>query len=148
MKRHCGVAGQLTACVVCCGSEMVTRSCCHHLLLPATSFAGWACFKLNTRCHWRQQGAHLDTLLDDSENCRCCCCCCCSCLAVLPLVTERLGHPRESVRKKAVMALHHFYQMDPDRSGQLAGAAGPALNSSCQSRPVGAIGRCGGACSE
>jgi hypothetical protein len=34
---------------------------------------------------------------------------------------ERLTHPRESVRKKAVMALLHFHQMDPDRSGPLAG---------------------------
>ncbi|WIA23806.1 hypothetical protein OEZ85_013480 [Tetradesmus obliquus] len=41
--------------------------------------------------------------------------------AVLPLVIERLSHPRESVRKKAVMALLHFHQMDPDRSGPLAG---------------------------
>eukprot|EP00775_Hariotina_reticulata_P003094 gene3094-3373_t len=41
-------------------------------------------------------------------------------LKMLPLVMERLSHPRESVRKKAVMALHHFYQMDPERSGQLA----------------------------
>lgn len=42
-------------------------------------------------------------------------------LTVLPLVIERLTHPRESVRKKAVMALHHFVQMDPDKSGALAG---------------------------
>jgi hypothetical protein len=40
---------------------------------------------------------------------------------VLPLVIERLSHPRESVRKKAVMALLHFHQMDPDRSGPLSG---------------------------
>ena len=41
--------------------------------------------------------------------------------AVLLLVIERLSHPRESVRKKAVMALLHFHKMDPDRSGPLEG---------------------------
>lgn len=41
---------------------------------------------------------------------------------VLPLVIERLSHPRECVRKKAVMALLHFHHMDPDRSGALMGA--------------------------
>lgn len=53
--------------------------------------------------------------------------------AVLPLVIERLSHPRESVRKKAVMALHHFYQMDPERSGPLAGKqqSGIGLNPGC-----------------
>lgn len=30
--------------------------------------------------------------------------------AVLPQVVELLGHPKEAVRKKAVMALHRFYQ--------------------------------------
>ncbi|XP_019156389.1 PREDICTED: AP-4 complex subunit epsilon-like isoform X2 [Ipomoea nil] len=33
--------------------------------------------------------------------------------AVLPQVTELLGHPKEAVRKKAVMALHRFYQKSP-----------------------------------
>ncbi|KAF8060347.1 AP-4 complex subunit epsilon [Scenedesmus sp. PABB004] len=41
--------------------------------------------------------------------------------AVLPLVVERLGHGREGVRKKAVMALTHFAAMDPARTGPLAG---------------------------
>lgn len=45
----------------------------------------------------------------------------CCAFPVLPHVIERLTHPRESVRKKAVMALLHFHQMDPDRSGPLAG---------------------------
>jgi hypothetical protein len=44
-----------------------------------------------------------------------------SAAAVFPHVIERLTHPRESVRKKAVMALLHFHAMDPDRSGPLAG---------------------------
>ncbi|KAG0492827.1 hypothetical protein HPP92_006225 [Vanilla planifolia] len=33
--------------------------------------------------------------------------------AVLPQVVELLGHPKEAVRKKAVMALHRFYQRSP-----------------------------------
>lgn len=33
--------------------------------------------------------------------------------AVLPQVAELLGHPKEAVRKKAVMALHRFYQRAP-----------------------------------
>ncbi|CAN6447754.1 unnamed protein product [Victoria cruziana] len=33
--------------------------------------------------------------------------------AVLPQVVELLGHPKEAVRKKAVMALHRFYQRAP-----------------------------------
>ncbi|CAH9142448.1 unnamed protein product [Cuscuta epithymum] len=33
--------------------------------------------------------------------------------AVLPQVADLLGHPKEAVRKKAVMALHRFYQKSP-----------------------------------
>lgn len=33
--------------------------------------------------------------------------------AVLPQVVELLGHQKEAVRKKAVMALHRFYQKAP-----------------------------------
>ncbi|KAK1270187.1 AP-4 complex subunit epsilon [Acorus gramineus] len=33
--------------------------------------------------------------------------------AILPQVVELLGHPKEAVRKKAVMALHRFYQKSP-----------------------------------
>ncbi|KAI4312870.1 hypothetical protein MLD38_037659 [Melastoma candidum] len=33
--------------------------------------------------------------------------------AVLPQVVELLGHPKEAVRKKAIMALHRFYQKSP-----------------------------------
>jgi hypothetical protein len=40
---------------------------------------------------------------------------------VLPLVLERLSHPKEAVRKKAIMALHHFTNLDPTRTGALAG---------------------------
>ncbi|MEW5297695.1 MAG: hypothetical protein WDW36_000882 [Sanguina aurantia] len=41
--------------------------------------------------------------------------------AVYPMVVERLRHPKEHVRKKAVMALHRFSQLDPSREGALAG---------------------------
>ncbi|GAX83960.1 hypothetical protein CEUSTIGMA_g11384.t1 [Chlamydomonas eustigma] len=41
--------------------------------------------------------------------------------AVLPTVMERLHHPKEHVRKKAVMVLHRFHQLDPRREGSLAG---------------------------
>ncbi|GIL65486.1 hypothetical protein Vafri_19255 [Volvox africanus] len=41
--------------------------------------------------------------------------------AVYPVVVERLRHPKEHVRKKAVMALHWFGQLDPRRDGPLAG---------------------------
>ncbi|KAI8465281.1 MAG: AP-4 complex subunit epsilon-1 [Monoraphidium minutum] len=41
--------------------------------------------------------------------------------AVYPVVVSRLGHPKEAVRKKAVMALHHFIRLDPHRTGALAG---------------------------
>ncbi|GLC48271.1 hypothetical protein PLESTB_000077700 [Pleodorina starrii] len=41
--------------------------------------------------------------------------------AVYPVVVERLRHPKEHVRKKAVMALHWFGQLDPRREGPLAG---------------------------
>jgi hypothetical protein len=37
---------------------------------------------------------------------------------------NRLSHPKEAVRKKAVMALHHFIRLDPHRTGALAGAPG------------------------
>ena len=41
--------------------------------------------------------------------------------AVLPGVTALLSHPKELVRKKAVMALHRFQQLDPDHEGALSG---------------------------
>ncbi|XP_043720484.1 AP-4 complex subunit epsilon-like isoform X2 [Telopea speciosissima] len=39
--------------------------------------------------------------------------------AVLPQVVELLGHPKESVRKKAIMALHRFYQRAPSSVAHL-----------------------------
>ncbi|KAK9907437.1 hypothetical protein WJX75_003646 [Coccomyxa subellipsoidea] len=42
--------------------------------------------------------------------------------AVLPAVTGLTSHPKELVRKKAVMALHRFQQLDPHHEGPLAGA--------------------------
>ena len=42
--------------------------------------------------------------------------------AVLPAVTGLTSHPKELVRKKAVMALHRFQQLDPKHEGQLSGA--------------------------
>ena len=39
--------------------------------------------------------------------------------AVLPTVTELLKHPKELVRKKAIMAVHRFEQLDPDHDGPL-----------------------------
>jgi len=33
--------------------------------------------------------------------------------AILPLVLKRLDHPKEVVRKKAIIALQRFYQLDP-----------------------------------
>ena len=41
--------------------------------------------------------------------------------AVLPRTLELLTHPKELVRKKAVMALHRYLQLDPERDGPLAG---------------------------
>ena len=41
--------------------------------------------------------------------------------AVLPRTVELLTHQRELVRKKAVMALHRYLQLDPERDGPLAG---------------------------
>ncbi len=41
--------------------------------------------------------------------------------AVLPGVNALLSHPKEIVRKKAVMALHRFQQLDPDHDGALSG---------------------------
>eukprot|EP00798_Chlamydomonas_sp_ICE-L_P014265 gene14265-20238_t len=41
--------------------------------------------------------------------------------AVYPLVIERLAHPKETVRKKAIMVLQRFHQLDPTREGALAG---------------------------
>ncbi|KAG2486441.1 hypothetical protein HYH03_014888 [Edaphochlamys debaryana] len=41
--------------------------------------------------------------------------------AVYPVVVERLRHPKEHVRKKAVLALHWFGSLDPRREGPLAG---------------------------
>uniref|UniRef100_A0A0E0CC44 AP-4 complex subunit epsilon n=1 Tax=Oryza meridionalis TaxID=40149 RepID=A0A0E0CC44_9ORYZ len=39
--------------------------------------------------------------------------------AVLPQVVELLAHPKEAVRKKAVMALHRFYQRSPSSVSHL-----------------------------
>ncbi|XP_042484192.1 AP-4 complex subunit epsilon-like isoform X2 [Macadamia integrifolia] len=39
--------------------------------------------------------------------------------AVLPQVVELLGHPKEAVRKKAIMALHRFYQRAPSSVAHL-----------------------------
>jgi AP-4 complex subunit epsilon-1 len=41
--------------------------------------------------------------------------------AVYPVVLERLRHPKETVRKKAVMALQWFSSLDPRREGPLMG---------------------------
>jgi AP-4 complex subunit epsilon-1 len=42
--------------------------------------------------------------------------------ALLPLVVDRcLGHPKEAVRKKAILALVHFHSLDPEGTGPLAG---------------------------
>lgn len=41
--------------------------------------------------------------------------------AVLPRTLELLTHSKELVRKKAVMALHRYLQLDPERDGPLAG---------------------------
>ena len=42
--------------------------------------------------------------------------------AVLPTVTSMVKHPKELVRKKAVMALQRFQQLDPHHEGPLAGS--------------------------
>ncbi|KAG8475984.1 hypothetical protein CXB51_032790 [Gossypium anomalum] len=39
--------------------------------------------------------------------------------AVLPQVMELLAHPKEAVRKKAIMALHRFYQKSPSSVSHL-----------------------------
>lgn len=39
--------------------------------------------------------------------------------AVLPLVIKCLDHRQANVRKKAVMAIHRFYQIDPDSIASL-----------------------------
>lgn len=44
--------------------------------------------------------------------------------ALYPVVVERLKHPKEAVRKKAVMALHHFVRMDPAFTGKWRHGAG------------------------
>lgn len=41
--------------------------------------------------------------------------------AVLPRTLELLTHSKELVRKKAVMALDRYLQLDPERDGPLAG---------------------------
>jgi AP-4 complex subunit epsilon-1 len=41
--------------------------------------------------------------------------------AIYPAVAAALRHPREHVRKKAVMALLHFQKLDPLHTGPLAG---------------------------
>lgn len=40
--------------------------------------------------------------------------------AVFPTIVELLEHPSEMVRKKAVMALHRFVQLDPTKEGPLS----------------------------
>lgn len=57
--------------------------------------------------------------------------------AVYPVVVEKLSHSKESVRKKAIMVLHHFHRLDPNHTGPLAGKqtyhvgiAGPATQCS------------------
>ena len=42
--------------------------------------------------------------------------------AVLPAAVELLSHPKELVRKKAVMLLHRFEQLDPQHEGPLHSA--------------------------
>ena len=42
--------------------------------------------------------------------------------AVLPAVTGLASHSKDLVRKKAVMALQRFQQLDPKHEGQLSGA--------------------------
>ena len=42
--------------------------------------------------------------------------------AVLPAVTGLTSHSKDLVRKKAVMALHRFQQLDPKHEGALSGA--------------------------
>ncbi|TYG58101.1 hypothetical protein ES288_D08G195700v1 [Gossypium darwinii] len=39
--------------------------------------------------------------------------------AVLPQIVELLAHPKEAVRKKAIMALHRFYQKSPSSVSHL-----------------------------
>ena len=41
--------------------------------------------------------------------------------AVLPAVQGLTSHPRDLVRKKAIMALQRFQQLDPTHEGHLAG---------------------------
>jgi AP-4 complex subunit epsilon-1 len=40
-------------------------------------------------------------------------------LAMLPQVIDLLGHPKEHVRKKVVMALHRFHQRSPSSVAHL-----------------------------
>ncbi|CAD7698737.1 unnamed protein product [Ostreobium quekettii] len=40
---------------------------------------------------------------------------------IVPQVVKLISHPKEVVRKKAVMALHRFFQLDPKSEGPLAG---------------------------
>lgn len=51
--------------------------------------------------------------------------------AVLPQVVDLLGHPKEQVRKKAVMALHRFQQRSPSSMSHLL----------TKFRQVGCVGR-------
>ena len=39
--------------------------------------------------------------------------------AVLPSIMELAKHPKDLVRKKAVMAVHRFEQLDPEHDGPL-----------------------------
>jgi AP-4 complex subunit epsilon-1 len=41
--------------------------------------------------------------------------------AVLPSVISLTSHNKDIVRKKAVMAMHRFQQLDPLHEGQMAG---------------------------
>lgn len=64
--------------------------------------------------------------------------------AVLPTVVELLNHPKELVRKKAVMVLHRFQQLDPghemltgvDLDGYFRQALCDKVSSSSSSEPV------------
>lgn len=67
---------------------------------PLTSFAAAVCAALTAICK---------LISPDLIN------------AVMPRTLELLTHPKELVRKKAVMALHRYLQLDPERDGPLSG---------------------------
>lgn len=77
--------------------------------------------------------------------------------ALYPVVVERLRHPKEAVRKKAVMALHWFQSLDPSREGPLLGVdvdrhfrtmlcdkVGGRAAGRCARRARGCVGRAAG----